>query len=224
MRRSFAGCEQTRPFFFQSGGEVFHRAVHRLRPRYLRHESSVVDRLRHGMSESIYPLAFGRDHADDRNPETAREQGRVDGDPGPVRRIGHIERDDHGQAEVGHLRGEEKIAHHIGCIDHADYGVRFFFAVEVARQEIERHAFIGRRCRKAVSAGEIDKGEDAPATFPGSGFFFDRDTRVVPDFLAGTGQAVEKGRFARVRIADQSDANPAGFVFAHAHTTLSTKP
>ena len=54
--------------------------------------------------------------------------------------------------------------------------------------------------------------------------FFDRDTRVVPDFLAGTGQAVEKGRFARVRIADQSDANPSGFVFAHAHTTRSTKP
>ena len=122
------------------------------------------------------------------------------------------------------MRGEEKIAHHIGCIDHADYGVRFFFAVEVTGQEIERHAFIGRRCCKAISAGEVDEGEGASAAFPWTGFFFDRDTRVVPYFLAGTGQAVEKGRFARVRIADQSDANPAGFVFAHAHTTRSTKP
>ena len=176
------------------------------------------------MAEGVDPLALGRHGAHDRNPETTREQGGINADPGAFGRIGHIERNDHGQAEVGHLRGEEKIAHQIGGINDANHGVRLGFAVEMTREEVERHAFIGRGGSQAVGAGEVDQGEGAAATDPEAGFFFDRDSRVVADFLTRAGQAIEKGCFARVRITDQREADRTGSVLAHTHAAHSIQP
>jgi hypothetical protein len=108
------------------------------------------------MTESVYPLAPRCDKTHDRNAKTTRKQGGIDADPGTVRRIGQVERNDHGKTEVGHLRSKEKIAHQIGGIDDANHGVRLGLSVEMAREKIERHPFIGRGGGQAIGTGEVD--------------------------------------------------------------------
>ena len=201
----FAIGQRADTFFFQSVAQIGDGAADRLGPRHLGHASTFVDGAVDRFFQRVDPLTFRRHGAHDRHAEVARKKLRVDADSRFLRGVGHIERDDQRQTEVGDLRGEEKIAHQVRGIDHADDRIGRGFSSEMAGEKIEGDAFVGRGRGETVGSGQVDKFDAAAAALPRAGFFFHGDARIVPDLLPRAGQTVEERGFARVRIADQGN-------------------
>ena len=121
--------------------------------------------------------------------------------------VHHVQRDERGMAQLDDLGGVIKIPLQVrGVHDHHNQTGRRQFG-QAVEQHVARNLFIQRIGAKAVRAGQI---EDANAGFRrGAQQFaflaFDGDAGVIADLGAQTGERVEQGRLAAIRIARQDD-------------------
>ena len=149
-------------------------------------------------------------HRHDRHAEPFRQCGDVDFDLPVAGQIDHVQRDDRRQAQREHLADEEQIPLQVAGVDDGQHDVGRRGVVAAAEQHVDRDHFVRRARREAVRARQVDQLERLPVVLQVAGLLFDRDARIVADPLPHAGERGEERRLARVRIADQGDADRFG--------------
>ncbi len=115
--------------------------------------------------------------------------------------VHHVQRNHHGGVHLEHLRGQVKVALQVGAVHQVNHGVRL-----LVHDVVPGNDFFQRIGRKGINPRQV--GDDHVAVpFKPAFFFLDRDARPVAHVLGRTGQVVEHGRFAAVRIPCQRDFN-----------------
>src|ERR1041385_2354706 len=111
------------------------------------------------------------------------------------------------------LGGVIKMALQIGGIDHDHDQIRRRHLFEPVKEHVARDLFIERLRAEAVSAGQVEHRDRELARRPLQAAFLalDRDTGVVADLGAKSGQRVEQRGLAAIGIARENDV-ASGFV------------
>jgi len=133
--------------------------------------------------------------------------GDVDGDPLRLGDVDLIERDDDGEAELTDLTREEEVAIEVDRIDDDEDDVGIPVGGVALEQDFEGDLFVGGADGEGIRAGEIED-RDTAAVAEGESALdtLDGDAGEVPDALPKSGERVEEGGLAGVRIADDGDA------------------
>ena len=113
-----------------------------------------------------------------------------------------------GRSQAFQIEHQAQIQTQIGGIDHAHQKIRRRLARVPPEHHIARDGLIEARRLEAVGAGQIEHAIDAAGAGADEAAFFslDGDARIVRNFLAAAGQAIEEGCFTAVRDADQRKA------------------
>ena len=141
---------------------------------------------------------------DDRDAQRRFQRGRVDGEPVPLRKIDHVERNHGRSAQFDHFLCEDEVLFEVGRIKHDDQYVGPDLPFLLTHNDPAGHFLIGAGGGKRIRARQVDQfnrfatGKDQPPCFP-----FDGYARIIGDFLSRAGQRIEKGAFPGVRIADK---------------------
>ena len=115
--------------------------------------------------------------------------------------VHHVDGHDHGDAQFGQLGGQIQVALQVGAVDDVQDGVGAF-----TDQIIPGDHFLQRVGGQGVDAGQVGDG-DIAVLFQLAFLFLHRDAGPVADVLTGTGQGIEQGGFAAVRVARECDFN-----------------
>src|ERR1700693_4764101 len=91
----------------------------------------------------------------------------------------------------------------IGAVEDEEHCIRLGCILHLAFQHVMRYTLVFRAWIEAVDAGQIDENDVAIAGGSGAtDALLDGDAREVRDFLAQSSEAIEQGRFSRVRRPD----------------------
>lgn len=130
----------------------------------------------------------------------ARQALAVDLDAETAGLIAHVEQQQHRQAEFLELQGQRQLAVELGRVgDHQQQVDR------VVLQEAARDALVLGETVQVVEAGQVDDLDHVGAEQHLRRQQVDGDTRPVADFRRRAGQAIEEGRLAGIRHAEQRD-------------------
>lgn len=154
--------------------------------------------------ERIEPATAHCNGGDDRHPQFARQNFRIERQPVPLGQIDHVERDDDRQAQRDELQGEAEVIVEIGGIDDHDQCVGPALARLRSHHDVARDLLVEAAGIEAISAGEVDQLDRAaivehqPTRMP-----LDGDAGIIAHLLPRAGQRVEQGTFAGIGIADE---------------------
>ena len=157
------------------------------------------------------PIVLDRDGFHHRATQLTRQSGHVNGQPLRAGHIGHIQRNDQRFAQALEFEHQAQIHAQVGGVHHRHDGVGRRFAFPAAFNHLQHHLLIGRRWRQAVRTRQVHHRKGlAIGQTRGSHFALHRDTGVIGDLLACTGQQVKERGFAAVGVAHQCNAMVIG--------------
>ena len=127
-----------------------------------------------------------------------------------MRHVAHVQRDDHRPADPLQLEHQPQVQAQVGGVDDADQQVRRRLAGMPAQHDVARDRFVEARGFEAVGAGQVEQavGRGRSGADEAALLALDGDARVVRDFLAAAGEAIEEGGLAAVGHADEREAGP----------------
>ena len=111
--------------------------------------------------------------------------------------VDEVERDDHGQTQTDQLHGQVQVTFQIGCVHDVQNTVQLVGQHELACDDL----LLGVG-RERIDTGQVDHIGALALIVDVTGFSIDCDTGPVANVLVGTGQTVEQGGLAAVRVAD----------------------
>ena len=153
-----------------------------------------VERVEQGAERFLFP----RRYANDRHTELRLQRGQVDADAFVPRLVEQIHAHDRVRRYAVHLQREHERALETRRVAHDDHGLRFAAAHEVARDGLLRRVRLQR-----VGARKVDKQVLLPRRAAASARAADGFPGPVSGVLAHSGQGVEDGALADVRVACQ---------------------
>jgi hypothetical protein len=123
-----------------------------------------------------------------------------------IHEVAHIKEDQRGKADLKDRGGEHELSREVKGIEDQDDGVGLGRAGHFAAQHIDGYTGVVRIWSEGVDAWQVDEGEVfASDAGHEAHALLDGDPGVVGDFLAQTGQTVEKGGLARVGRTDEDN-------------------
>jgi hypothetical protein len=137
-------------------------------------------------------LADG-DGRNDRNSKLMREGFGVELETVAVGEIDHVQRDHGRMPKLDQLEAEAQVIVEVRGVNDDDQGVGLALAFLLAEQDVASHRFVGACRFEAVRTWKVDEldraaiGQHQPTRVT-----FDRDARIIADFLAGARQSVEQ--------------------------------
>ena len=154
-----------------------------------------------GLHKLIHAAALERRGGNDRATELTGELVDVDLVAVLLDEVHHVESDDHRKSQFENLRGQIQVALQVGRVDQVDDDVRVAIEKIVASDD-----FLRRIRRERIDAGEV--GNRDILVFGVLAFLlFNSNARPVANVLVGSGQVVEHGCLAAVRVAGKRNAN-----------------
>ena len=154
-----------------------------------------------GLDKLLGALALDSGGLNDRNAQLLGELLDVDDVAALPDNIHHVERDNDRQTHFDQLRGQVEVALDVGRIDEVHDGVRLLVYEIVARYDLFQRVRRERVDTRQVSDADFLIGLELAL------FLLDRNARPVANVLRCTGQIVEHGRLAAVRVAGKCQTN-----------------
>ena len=120
--------------------------------------------------------------------------------------VTHIKGKNHWQTKAPQFKNEPQMQSEVGCVGHADNGIRPLFAGKPTKTDISRNLFVRTGCCEAVGPRQVKHFHGSPGwRYQSAGLAFYCDARVVGNFLTTTRQQVEQRGFSTIGISDKSD-------------------
>ena len=153
---------------------------------------------RHLRFHVLNPPAPRAYSADNRSAEITFQNRDIELQPAPVRIVRHIEYKQHRHAEFRKLSRQIKIPLGISGVDDIQDQVNL-----LRQQFIECDFFFRRGGRQAVNTRQVNDFHFNGTDMAHSGFPLDRNPRIVPDMLVGSGEIIEYCSFPAIRVSSQ---------------------
>ena len=150
------------------------------------------------------------DDADHRHAERSAERLEVDAPAARVQLVDHRDDETGRQPEPQHLRDEEQRARQRAGVGRHDQRVGRRDLGHLAAQQPRDDGLVRADRIEAVGAGQVDHHDRAPVDLGAALAPLDRHAGVVSDLRAEAGQCVEERRLARVRRAEEAEAERGG--------------
>ena len=142
-------------------------------------------------------LALQGAHLHDLAAQSRAQSGKVDGIAVLPHQVDHVDRHHHRQSQLNELRGEIQVPLDVGSVHDVQNGVGLLI-----HQIAPGHHFLQGVGGQGVNAWQV-LNDHIPASFEPALLLFNRNAGPVAHVLVGTGQGIEQGRLAAVRIARQ---------------------
>ena len=198
-----AGVRHAGELARDTAGEVGHRLLQR---RVLVHEAQGRRRvpgardLRDRREQLRDALVAARGHRDDGDAELAGQVAGVDREPVATRLVDEVERDHDPSGDLADLQHQRQVALQARRVHDHDDDVRL-----PEEQRVAGDVLVGAGGQQRVGAGQVDDPVAGTAVGEAALGARHRLARPVADVLAQTGQRVEDGALAGVRVARQGD-------------------